>query len=85
MYSYIRYTENATGRWLGAIGYNQRAMLVRDIGEFGVIERLNSLVVRRGAGNQAVRGRPLLVDTGDDTAVWQSAKWARAVHHRHGG
>lgn len=49
-------------------------MLVRDIGEFGVIERLNGLVVQRGAGNEAVRGFPLLVDTGDDTAVWQSGK-----------
>lgn len=49
-------------------------MLVRDIGEFGVIERLNSLVVQRGAGNEAVRGFPLLVDTGDDTAVWQSGE-----------
>ncbi len=54
--------------------YNSMAMLVRDIGEFGVIERLNALVVQRGAGNEAVRGFPLLVDTGDDTAVWQSGK-----------
>ena len=46
-------------------------MRVRDIGEFGVIERLNDLVVRRGAGNESVRAFPLLVDTGDDTAVWQ--------------
>ena len=56
------------------MGYNLQAMLVRDIGEFGVIERLNNLVVQRGAGNEAVRGFPLLVDTGDDTAVWQSGK-----------
>lgn len=56
------------------MGYNLQAMLVRDIGEFGVIERLNSLVVQRSAGNEAVRGFPLLVDTGDDTAVWQSGK-----------
>ena len=56
------------------MGYNLQAMLVRDIGEFGVIERLNALVVQRGAGNEAVRGSPLLVDTGDDTAVWQSGK-----------
>ena len=52
--------------------YNPVTMLVRDIGEFGVIERLNRLVVQRGAGNEAVRGFPLLVDTGDDTAVWHS-------------
>ena len=52
--------------------YNSETMLVRDIGEFGVITRLNGLVVQRGAGNQAVRDFPLLVDTGDDTAVWQT-------------
>ncbi len=46
-------------------------MLVREIGEFGVIERLNRLVVTRGSGNEAVRGFPLLVDTGDDTAAWR--------------
>ena len=49
-------------------------MLVRDIGEFGVIERLNRMVVGRGAGNDAVRAFPLLVDTGDDTAVWQAGE-----------
>ncbi len=52
--------------------YNSGTMLVSDIGEFGVITRLNGLVVQRGAGNQAVRDFPLLVDTGDDTAVWQT-------------
>ena len=56
------------------MGYNRSAMLVRDIGEFGVIERLNRLVVGRGAGNEAVRAFPLLVDTGDDTAVWQAGE-----------
>ncbi len=56
------------------LGYNLRAMLVRDIGEFGVIERLNRMVVRRGAGNDAVQRFPLLVDTGDDTAVWQAGE-----------
>ena len=56
------------------IGYNRKAMLVRDIGEFGVIERLNRMVVGRGAGNEAVRAFPLLVDTGDDTAVWQAGE-----------
>ena len=49
-------------------------MLVREIGEFGVIERLNRMVVGRGAGNGAVRAFPLLVDTGDDTAVWQAGE-----------
>ena len=56
------------------IGYNRKAMLVREIGEFGVIERLNRMVVRRRAGNEAVRAFPLLVDTGDDTAVWQAGE-----------
>ena len=49
-------------------------MLVRDIGEFGVIERLNRMVVGRGAGNDAVRAFPLLVETGDDTAVWEAGE-----------
>ncbi len=49
-------------------------MLVREIGEFGVIERLNRMVVGRGEGNEAVRAFPLLVDTGDDTAVWQTGE-----------
>ena len=49
-------------------------MLVRDVGEFGVIERLNRMVAGRGAGNEAVRAFPLLVDTGDDTAAWQSGE-----------
>ena len=56
------------------IGYNRNTMLVRDIGEFGVIERLNRMVVGRGAGNAAVRALPLLVDTGDDTAVWEAGE-----------
>lgn len=47
---------------------------VKDIGEFGVIERLNRMVVDRGAVNDAVRSFPLLVDTGDDTAVWQAGE-----------
>ena len=54
------------------LGYNRWAMLVRDVGEFGVIERLNRMVVRRGTGNDAVQAFPLLVDTGDDTAVWET-------------
>ena len=54
------------------MGYNRFEMKVRDIGEFGVIDRLNRIVTARGTGNAAVRAHPLLVDTGDDTAVWQS-------------
>ena len=49
-------------------------MQVREIGEFGVIERLSRMVVARGAGNEATRAFPLLVDTGDDTAVWQAGE-----------
>ncbi len=45
---------------------------VRDIGEFGVIERLNSMVVERSDVNEAVRAFPLLVDTGDDAAAWRT-------------
>ncbi len=56
------------------MGYNFIVMRVKDIGEFGVIERLNRVVVQRGAGNEAVRAFPLLVDTGDDTAVWQAGQ-----------
>ena len=56
------------------IGYNRSTMLIRDVGEFGVIERLNRMVVGRGVGNDAVRAFPLQVDTGDDTAVWQAGE-----------
>ncbi len=56
------------------MGYNRRTMQVRDIGEFGVIERLNRMVVGRGEVNEAVRNFPLLVDTGDDTAAWQAGE-----------
>ena len=56
------------------MGYNRSEMKVRDIGEFGVIERLNRMVVERGAGNAAVCAYPLMVDTGDDTAVWRSGE-----------
>jgi thiamine-monophosphate kinase len=51
-------------------------MQVRDLGEFGLIDRLNAMVTRerRGAdndsGNVAALGFRLLVDTGDDTAAW---------------
>ena len=49
-------------------------MRVQDIGEFGVIDRLNRMVVeqRRGPDNGAPLSFKLLVDTGDDTAVWQT-------------
>ena len=50
-------------------------MQVKDLGEFGLIERLNGLVTRerRGPDNGAAHGFRLLVDTGDDTAAWAAA------------
>ncbi len=50
-------------------------MRIRDLGEFGLIERLNGMVTRgrRGPDNGAAHGFRLLVDTGDDTAAWEAA------------
>ena len=50
-------------------------MLVRDLGEFGLIDLLNAMVVseRSGPDNGADLGFGLMVDTGDDTAAWRSA------------
>ncbi len=50
-------------------------MQIRDLGEFGLIERLNGMVTqgRRGPDNGAAHGFRLLVDTGDDTAAWAAA------------
>ena len=49
-------------------------MQIKDLGEFGVIDMLNSMVVelRSGPGNGADLGFHLKVDTGDDTAAWQA-------------
>ena len=49
-------------------------MLVKDLGEFGVIDLLNRMVIqgRGGPDNGATFGFKLLVDTGDDTAAWQT-------------
>ena len=49
-------------------------MLVKDLGEFGLIERLNAMVIgeRGGPDNGAAFAFRLLVDTGDDTAAWQT-------------
>ncbi len=51
-------------------------MQVNDLGEFGVIDLLNRMVVgQRGcSGNGAPLSFRLLVDTGDDTAVWETGK-----------
>ena len=55
--------------------YNPLAMQVKDLGEFGLIERLNAMVTRerRGPDNGAAFDFRLLVDTGDDTAAWNAA------------
>ena len=52
------------------------SMQVKDLGEFGVIEMLNSMIVeqRTVRGNQGVSGFRLLVDTGDDTAAWRAGE-----------
>ena len=51
-------------------------MQIKDLGEFGLIERLNSMVTRerRGPDNGAPYNFRLLVDTGDDTAAWAAAE-----------
>jgi thiamine-monophosphate kinase len=49
-------------------------MQVKDLGEFGVIARLNKMVVeeRGGPDHGAAFDYRLLVDTGDDTAAWHT-------------
>ena len=49
-------------------------MLIKELGEFGLIERLNGLVVgqRSGPDNGAPFSFRLTVDTGDDTAAWKT-------------
>ena len=51
-------------------------MQVKDLGEFGVIELLNTMIVeqRAGPGNASASGFRLLVDTGDDTAAWETGE-----------
>ena len=51
-------------------------MQVKELGEFGVIELLNDMVVRQRGGpdNAAPFSFELLVDTGDDTAVWRTGE-----------
>jgi thiamine-monophosphate kinase len=51
-------------------------MQVKDLGEFGVIDLLNRMVVkeRRGSDHGAPFNFRLLVDTGDDTAAWQASE-----------
>ncbi len=58
-------------------------MQIKDLGEFGVIDRLTRMVVeqRAGPGN----GRPfsfnLTVDNGDDTAAWSSSQASGPLVH----
>ena len=51
-------------------------MQVKDLGEFGLIELLNAMIVeqRAQANNASAFGFHLLVDTGDDTAAWKTAE-----------
>ncbi len=48
---------------------------IKDLGEFGVIDLLNAMIVeqRSAVNNASAHGFPLLVDTGDDTAAWKTA------------
>ncbi len=47
-------------------------MQVKEIGEFGVIELLNEMIVEQRSlrGSDGANGLRLLVDTGDDAAAW---------------
>ncbi len=51
-------------------------MLIKDLGEFGVIALLNEMVVkeRGGPDNGASFSFRLLVDTGDDAAAWRTGQ-----------
>ncbi len=51
-------------------------MQIKELGEFGVIEMLNAMIVeqRTQADNAWASGFHLLVDTGDDTAAWKTAE-----------
>ena len=64
-----RYLEQA-----GRARYNRLTMRIKELGEFGLIDRLNSLVVgqRRGPDNGGSYSFRLTVDTGDDTAAWKT-------------
>ena len=51
-------------------------MQLKDIGEFGLIELLNTMIVEQRCGpyNEPGFGFQLTVDTGDDTAAWQTGE-----------
>jgi thiamine-monophosphate kinase len=51
-------------------------MQIRELGEFGVIDLLNQMIVRQRSGpdNASPFAFRLLVDTGDDTAAWRTGE-----------
>ena len=51
-------------------------MKIKELGEFGVIELLNAMIVEQRAEplSASAFGFHLLVDTGDDTAAWKTAE-----------
>ena len=51
-------------------------MQVKDLGEFGLIELLNTMIVEHRAADDKTSacGFPILVDTGDDTAAWKTGE-----------
>ncbi|MDP6227697.1 MAG: thiamine-phosphate kinase [Dehalococcoidia bacterium] len=51
-------------------------MQIKELGEFGVIELLNAMIVEHRAGpdNASPFAFRLLVDTGDDTAAWRAGE-----------
>ena len=51
-------------------------MQVKELGEFGVIDLLNAMIVeqRAEADKASASGFHLLVDTGDDTAAWKTTE-----------
>ena len=54
--------------------YNRLAMQIQELGEFGVIDLLNRMVVQQRGPSQLPpeAAFSLLVDTGDDTAAWKT-------------
>jgi thiamine-monophosphate kinase len=71
--------------WLSGLkhqGYNrlsmssQKTQRINQLGEFGLIDLLNKMIVeqRSAVNNAPAHGFRLLVDTGDDTAAWETVK-----------
>ena len=55
-------------------GYNLLGMQIKDLGEFGLIELLNAMIVEQRSESDTGSGFRLLVDTGDDAAAWRSGE-----------